>query len=199
MPQSDIKRLRHQLRHARRIMPASHRQRAARRAARFLRQWPYLGHCQRIACYLAVNGEFPTNDILQTLRQLGKRVYLPILAPDHDQPLRFQRITNQQHLICNRFGIPEPIPVRHWQIDPRQLDLVITPLVGFDRFGGRLGMGGGFYDRSFAFVKDRRLPMRPFMLGLAFAKQEVARLELQPWDVPLDAVLTENGIRPSQR
>ena len=196
MSQPDPNGLRHQLRRARRAIPATQRRQAAHRAARFLQQWPYMAHCQRVACYLAVNGEFPTNEILRTLHQLGMAIYLPVLQPGRDRALIFQRITVRQRLICNRFGIPEPVPVRHWQIDPRQLDLVITPLVGFDHDGGRLGMGGGFYDRSFAFVKERRLPMRPFMLGLAFAAQEVERLELQPWDVPLDAVLTENGIQP---
>src|SRR5687767_13746260 len=89
----------------------------------------------------------------------------------------------------NRFGIPEPTGRR---CAPQQLDLVLLPLVAFDRRGARLGMGGGFYDRTFAFLRvaGRR---KPRLVGLAHHFQEVAQLPREPWDVPLAAIVTERG------
>lgn len=73
------------------------------------------------------------------------------------------------------------------------LDLLVMPLAGFDRYGHRIGMGGGFYDRSLAGV--RRRPYRsPTRIGLAFECQQLPAVESQPWDVELDAVVTERRI-----
>ena len=75
-------------------------------------------------------------------------------------------------------------------LDPGQMTLVVTPLVGFDHRGHRLGMGGGWYDRSFAFRRDRAAP--PWLVGAAFDTQRVDALDRADWDIPLDAVCTQS-------
>jgi len=80
------------------------------------------------------------------------------------------------------------------QLSPGRLDLVIMPLLGFDPRGGRLGMGGGYYDSHFAFRRHGWRHRKPWLLGLGYDVQRCDRLVLNPWDVPLDAVLTESGL-----
>jgi len=193
MQAADLQALRRQLRRQRQRILRHQRNRCQQRVVAFLKHWWYLAHCRKVACYLAVEGEFPTDSIIRLLQSLGKAVYLPLLTRAGENRLIFQKIGPGEPMIRNRFGIPEPAPSRRHQISPEGLDLVITPLVGFGKNGARLGMGGGFYDRSFAFTKGRRPPMRPFMLGLGYSLQEVDGLEPAPWDVPMDAILTENG------
>ena len=79
-------------------------------------------------------------------------------------------------------------------IDIRRLDLVLMPLVGFDSTGSRLGMGGGFYDRSFAFLRRRQKWRKPNLIGAAFDCQKVEQIDGQSWDVPLSGVMTESGV-----
>lgn len=92
-------------------------------------------------------------------------------------------------MVCNRFGIPEPRRSQR-RLPPWLLQLVLMPLVGFDKRGGRLGMGGGFYDTTFAF-KHQKMGARPTLIGLAHACQEVESLPLAHWDVPLNAIATD--------
>ncbi|MDN5862805.1 MAG: 5-formyltetrahydrofolate cyclo-ligase [Salinisphaera sp.] len=120
-----------------------------------------------------------------------QRFYVPVLR---GKALRFAPLGHARGG-RNRFGIAEPLATR--SLRPAALDLVITPLVGFDEYGTRLGAGGGFYDRSFALRNRGR--NRPLSVGLAFACQQVEALSCQPWDVPLDCIVTERGvIRPLQ-
>ena len=95
-------------------------------------------------------------------------------------------------LTANRFGIPEPDLAESSCLAPQDLGVVLAPLVGFDRRGNRLGTGGGYYDRSFAFRK--RTPAPPLLVGVGYAQQEVAGLEARPWDVPMDLVATESEL-----
>ncbi len=96
----------------------------------------------------------------------------------------------------NRFGIPEPLTHKRVHVPPWGLDLICMPLVAFDRQGNRLGMGGGFYDRSLAYRRGRQSWHKPRLLGIAHALQEVAELEPRPWDIPLSGVATEAEIIP---
>ncbi len=95
-------------------------------------------------------------------------------------------------LVINRFGIEEPAPQAPW-MHSLALDLVLMPLAAFDGQGNRLGMGGGFYDRCFGPMPSR---MRPLLVGVAHSIQQADGLPAAPWDVPMDAVLTENGWWP---
>jgi 5-formyltetrahydrofolate cyclo-ligase len=98
-------------------------------------------------------------------------------------------------LVHNRYGIPEPASVADGWLRGRDLDVVLAPLVAFDDTGHRLGMGGGFYDRSFGIIGRRAAWRRPFFVGLAYEFQHVDALAARRWDVPLHAVVTERGTR----
>ena len=123
---------------------------------------------------------------------MGKHCYLPVLHPSLECQLWFVEYTPTAVLKPNRFGIPEPDHRQAIRIAPNLLDIVLLPLVGFDRQGGRLGMGGGFYDRTFAFHKGKR--NKPYLLGMAHACQEVEALELADWDIPLFGVITDKEL-----
>jgi 5-formyltetrahydrofolate cyclo-ligase len=112
-----------------------------------------------------------------------------VLHPARAGHLGFARWRPNARLIRNRFGIAEPLGTSAARIEPRALDLVLVPVVGFDKAGNRLGMGGGYYDRSFAFAL-RRATRRPCLIGVAFDCQRVGGLPARPGDVPLDGVVT---------
>ena len=92
----------------------------------------------------------------------------------------------------NRLGIDEPQGLR--TLAPRRLDIVFLPLVGFDAHGVRLGAGGGYYDRAFAFRRWRRAWHAPRLIGIAYSFQQVDTLMAAAHDVLLDAVVTEKGM-----
>jgi 5-formyltetrahydrofolate cyclo-ligase len=141
--------------------------------------------------YLAVAGEVDCQAILERAVAAGREVYLPVLS---GPALRFARYRPGDPLISNRFGIDEPAVDRLKLLSGRYLDVVLTPLVAFDLQGNRLGMGGGFYDRSFAFLRWRDAWRRPRLIGLAHHFQLVDKLRSQPWDVPLHSVITNTRV-----
>lgn len=144
---------------------------------------------QKIALYLTADGEIDPAPICHAAWRLGKTVYLPVLHPLRHDRMIFVRYRRGDRLLPNRLGIPEPA-TRRATARPWQLDLVLMPLVAFDRQGNRLGMGGGFYDRTFAKEAATHWPRRPRLCGLAHRLQEVAALPVNPWDVPLARVFT---------
>lgn len=177
--------LRRQLRQRRRALPPYRQRHAAQALARIVAAHPVIARANRIALYLPADGEIDPGPLLARLLARGKRIYLPVVSAAGT--LSFGRFPAAR-MRRNRFGIYEPQGRR---IAPRALDVVCLPLVAFDRTGGRLGMGGGFYDRSFAFLLAGR--RRPQLVGLAHHFQEVRQLPLAPWDVPLAAVATDRG------
>ncbi|MDN5849410.1 MAG: 5-formyltetrahydrofolate cyclo-ligase [Nitrococcus sp.] len=193
--------IRRRMRRQRRQLCLRERTQAARRLAAVLRRSRLYRHSRHIAGYWAVDGEIDLNPFLQHAHQDGRAIYLPALSRGPSRKLRFHRFHPGAPLRVNRFGIPEPVPRPSNQIACRRLDLVLLPLVAFDRQGHRLGMGGGFYDRAFASLRQWRGRWRhPQLLGVAFSFQSIAELRAEPWDVPLAGVATERGlIRCSQR
>lgn len=151
-----------------------------------------------IALYLPVRGEADPRD-LKKYALPHQKFYLPVLSPLPNEGLWFIHWHQHTRFRMNCFRIPEPYPHRRYQRSGRQLDLVIMPLVAFDQSGNRLGMGGGFYDRTFAFKHLQTCHPRPYLVGYAYAFQQVALLQRQPWDVPLDAVVTESAYTPFNR
>ncbi len=161
-------------------------QRVARRlatAAIFLRS-------RRIAAYLAHDGELDPAPLLRRAWAMGKRCYLPVLKPNPFSGLWFAHYEPGDPLRPNRFRIPEPSRFRQRCTPPWGLDLVLVPLVAFDPSGNRLGMGGGYYDRTFDYRRKRRCK-RPQLIGVAYEFQKVETLPQKPWDIPLDAILTD--------
>jgi 5-formyltetrahydrofolate cyclo-ligase len=185
--------LRRQLRQARRQLTPSQQRRAARALYRQLAQHPLFRRSRHIALYLPNDGEIDPRPLLLEAQKRGKATYLPVLNAWPRTRMVFQRIKLSESLRSNRFGIFEPAscPARQRRI--WALDLILMPLVGFDEQGGRLGMGGGFYDRSLAYRKRRKNGHKPTLLGLAHECQKVDRLPLAAWDVSLQATVTDRG------
>lgn len=146
----------------------------------------------KIAAYSAVQGEISLNYwISENKRQ---QIYLPKLYETVQPQLRFAVLDKNTLWKKNRFNILEPDA--HWGncLHPRHLNCILVPLVAFDRTGTRLGMGGGYYDRSLAFRHSRKKWLNPQLIGIAHSCQEHTRLPRQDWDVPLDFIITENEL-----
>ncbi|MBB3102625.1 5-formyltetrahydrofolate cyclo-ligase [Azomonas macrocytogenes] len=189
----DLRRL---LRQKRRSLSCSQQHRAAQRLYRQLAQHPLFRRARHIALYLANDGEIDPRILLQAAQRRGKATYLPVLKTWPGTRMAFQRVRPGEPMRRNRFCIAEPLSKAARQRPVWALDLLLLPLVGFDTQGGRLGMGGGFYDRSLAFRNHRHNARRPILLGLAHECQKVDRLDLEKWDVTLDATVTDAGWYP---
>ncbi|OEC36832.1 5-formyltetrahydrofolate cyclo-ligase [Pseudomonas cuatrocienegasensis] len=185
--------LRRLLRQKRRALSPQAQRQAARRLYRQLAQHPTYRRARHLALYLPTDGEIDPRPLLREAQRRGKAVYLPVLKPWPRTRMVFQRLRPGETLIANRFGIAEPRNNPAWQRPTWTLDLVLLPLVGFDAQGGRLGMGGGFYDRSLAYLRMRKNWHKPILLGVAHSCQRVERLALASWDVPLQATVTDAG------
>lgn len=140
---------------------------------------------QTIALYLAFNGEVSTALLIETLWQQGKTVCLPRLHPFSAGHLLFFRYQPESVLQHNRFGIAEPTLDLTALVPQTELDMIFTPLVAFDQQGNRLGMGGGFYDRTLQHWQQKKF----IPVGLAHQCQQVAQLPIEYWDVPLAQIL----------
>lgn len=154
---------------------------------------PEIQNAHHIAGYFANNGEVDPLPISEKLLAQQKSYYLPTLDPNQTNHLVFVYYRPGDALILNRYKIPEPYVLEHNICPPQSLDIVLMPLVAFDKQGGRLGMGGGYYDRTFAFTKQS-VVHKPLLIGLAYEFQCVDQLDCEEWDVPLDRVVTEEGV-----
>lgn len=189
---SDVRR---QMRRRRRALTAREREDLGWRVAEGLRRLGLYQRSRHVALYLPNDGEVDLTALLADARGRGKRFYLPVLGLPYENRLWFMPFDEGSALVRNRFGIPEPASRRRDRArKPCAVDLVLAPLVAFDADGHRLGMGGGFYDRSLARLHHLRHWRTPRLVGVAYEFQRVPRLPAQPWDVPLDAVVTEAGV-----
>jgi 5-formyltetrahydrofolate cyclo-ligase len=183
--------IRSEMRRTRRLADPVERARLSRRVVAAIAASGVFHRARRVAVYLPMGGEVDLTPLIHRAISAGKRCYLPAV----DRPrLRFLPYNPGTPLRRNRFGIPEPWVPARLQAPPGTLDLVLCPLVAYDPRGNRLGMGGGYYDRTFAFVGRRRHWRRPVLLGAAYAFQRVPGLDPDPWDVPLHGVATEVGV-----
>jgi 5-formyltetrahydrofolate cyclo-ligase len=170
-----------------------------RRNVRYLR-------ARRIAAYWPTDGELDPRPLVHQALARGKTAYLPVLGSAFGHAgmtkLRFARFRPGERMCPNRFGIPEPRFRGRNTRPARDLDLILVPLVGFDSDGNRIGMGGGYYDRTLAYLRTRRHWRRPRLIGIAHECQRLEKIAQRPWDIPLDAVVTERRIyvksRPEQ-
>lgn len=183
---ADRAQLRRDLRAQRRALPAPQRIAAADALANRLLALPFAPASGYAAGYWAMDGEIALHS--WQLRLPGGVVYcLPVLHEDNT--LRFAPWRPGDALVTNQFGIPEPDVQAASALEPQAMSLVAMPLVGFDGAGQRLGMGGGWYDRSFAFRNTAMPP--PWLVGVGFDAQRVDRLAAEAWDVLPDAICTE--------
>nr|WP_240954104.1 5-formyltetrahydrofolate cyclo-ligase [Solimonas marina] len=181
--------MRREIRARRLRVSAAQRRRAAIAAAQYALQLITQRRARRVALYLAYGSELPTAPLIQRLQQHGLRIAVPrITAPG---VMHFEWLRAGAPMRRNRLGIEEPA-TRGSRAHRAELDVVILPLVGFDLRGNRLGNGGGFYDRWLA---RPRIAQRPRYLGYAYALQQAEHLPREPWDIRLDAIITEQGTR----
>ena len=186
--------LRRDLRARRAALTPGLRLAAADAVARHLGEQPPLREPGYVGGYWAVNGELPLHAVQLRLAP-GQVWCLPLVQPDGG--LRFAPWRAGDPMQPNRYGIPEPVMAPESTLAPEQLQWALLPLLGFDRGGGRLGMGGGYYDRAFAFRRQASAP--PLLVGVGYGFQELGGLQAEAWDVPLDAIVTEHGYHPAGR
>lgn len=175
--------LRQQMRETRQKLTALQQQQATQhiteQALKLIEQ-----QVKNIALYLAFDGEISTQPLIKQLWQQDKNVYLPVLHPFCKGHLLFLRYLPDTPMKANKFGIFEPHLNVQNVIPLDQLDVIFTPLVAFDQRGNRLGMGGGFYDRTLQNSQRRFITV-----GLAHQCQQVEALPIESWDIPLEHIL----------
>ena len=178
--------LRRELRQRRRDLPAAARIAAANALADRLLALRFLPSSGFVAGYWAMDGEIGLHAFQMRLPP-ALTYCLPMLHAN--ESLRFAPWRAGAPLVTNRFGIPEPDLDPDDALPASEMAMLVLPLVGFDARGARLGMGGGWYDRSLAFRRETAAP--PWLVGAGFALQQVDALPLEAWDVRLDAVCSE--------
>lgn len=178
--------IRQQIRQRRRALTPEQQTQFALQAADRMMAYPPVLLAQTVAVFLSFDGELDTRPLIDQLWRAGKRVYLPVLHPFSPGNLLFLHYHPSSDLVVNRLNIREPkLDVRD-VLPLSQLDVLVTPLVAFDAAGQRLGMGGGFYDRTLQNWRQHRLPP----VGYAHDCQQVDALPTEQWDIPLPAVIT---------
>lgn len=182
-------RLRRKCRQARASMPAVKRDHASAKICDTITRSGYFRSSSRIGCYLPGDEEVDTWPIIARALTMGKQVSVPVLRKKG--AMQFLGIDADSSLLANRFGLLEPQDGEI--VDPHRLDIVITPLVAFDPSGNRIGMGGGYFDRCFAFLGSREIWLHPKLIGVAFDCQRVNTIAPSPWDIGLFRVVTETS------
>jgi 5-formyltetrahydrofolate cyclo-ligase len=171
----------------RRQITLAERQRAAIKAAALFVASDCFHASQHIACYYASENEFDCAFIINEIWAANKKCYLPQVTSKLEKKLDFVLYPKHAALQKNRYGILEPVEIN--KVSLAELDVVLLPLVGFDLAGNRLGMGGGYYDRTFAARPNKNCPL----IGLGYDLQKTAELPKDPWDITLDSVITEKN------
>lgn len=182
--------IRKAIRQKRRLLTLDEQQQAAEQLCEQVLSHPKIKQAQTIALFLSFDGEIDTSPLISQLWALNKQVCLPVLHPFHRHHLLFLRYDPTTQLVKNRFNIFEP-PLNVNNIIPiSDIDIIFTPLVAFDEFGQRLGMGGGFYDRTLENWQQQSF----YPMGLAHTCQQVKPLPSADWDIPLPEIITPNKI-----
>ena len=156
--------------------------------------WSPFLEARAVAVYFSADGELDLTPVAKHAWGLGKKVYLPVLHPFSHNRLWFSEWRRKDVLLLNRYRIPEPIARFRKPVDPRRLDMVFVPLVAFDTYCARVGMGGGFYDRTFGYRLRHHCWQRPLLVGVAHDVQRCDSIRINAWDIRLDAVVTERAV-----
>lgn len=184
--------IRQHMRAARRSLSQEQQQRAADQVCEQVIHINRYRFSQNVGFYLSFDSELDPTSLLLHAHQTGKKCYLPALHPRQIGMLSFFPYVPGDPLIPNRFGILEPALAHEQQPHPSwQLDIVFTPLVAFDKHKNRLGMGKGYYDRTFAFLNTLTSAHKPYLIGLAYQMQQVPQLTIEAHDVRLEMIVTE--------
>lgn len=184
--------LRKALREKRNALTTEQQQHAAHAVRDNLLSLPAIRQASSIACYLPNDGEVDLTPFINTCwttpAQPPKVMSLPVLHPICKGHLLFLQYKMHTPMQQNKYGIKEPVLACCNVIPTFDHDIILMPLVGFDNQGNRLGMGGGYYDRSLSAIHS--VKTKPKLIGIAHDCQQVKQLPVQPWDIPLDAIIT---------
>jgi len=169
---------------------------AARDMCLLLESTPEFHHSVHIAAYWPVKGEMDVRPVIDQVRRYNKHAYLPVIVntDPKGETLMFALYEPDMPMRRNRYGISEPDVAEDQLVSPRDLDMAIVPLVVFDSYGNRLGMGGGYYDRTFAFLNEEEDAAKPVLVGAAHEFQHTGEIPYHPWDVPTRMVVTEERV-----
>lgn len=192
--QEDLKHLRLQMRKKRAELNTRARRRKDTSITKLILKGSAFVSSKHIAAYISDRGEVSLQETINKALLSNKKVFLPVLDPIDKTRMHFIEYRVGTQLKKNRFGMLEPDFRSGRKINARFLGLVLCPLVAFDAQCHRVGMGGGFYDRHFAFKNKQPLPGTPKLIGLAYELQKVEGIAPQPWDVPMHSVITERNI-----
>lgn len=182
--------LRKSLRQTRRQLSPTQQDYAALQLYHRISGQRYFRKAKRIAFYLASDGEIDPSLLLAAALARGQHCYLPLLHPFRPDHMLFLRYRHGDPLLRHRWGMWQPALRRGTLVSARALDIAFVPLVGFDSACNRLGMGKGFYDRTFSF-RARANRRSPKLIGLAHECQRVESLENQAWDVRMDKIVSD--------
>ena len=177
--------LRKSLRQRRGSLSPSQQHAAAKTLIHSITKLPAWASTKHIAMYLATDGEIETGPLEAIARNADKEIFLPTIV--EGKRLEFARWETGVKLINNRYGIPEPPPTAA-HCPPSHLNVIFLPLVGWDLSGGRLGMGGGYYDRTLSVTEG------PLLVGLAHECQQEDKIPCENWDVALDYIATDTAL-----
>ena len=184
--------LRKELRERRRGLSDAYKQFASKRITQLLMRSGRLRRGARVAIYLAIAEELDLAPLIALAWRRGCKLFVPHILNTRRRQMNFFSYQQNSRLITHQWGIRQLVATTA-PVTTRMLDVVLAPVVGFDDFGHRLGMGGGFYDRHFAF-KTRLRHHKPLLIGVAYACQKISAIEAQPHDVLLDAIVTEDTL-----
>lgn len=177
--------LRTTCRNVREKLSPAYQEKASSQICNRIRELDQYRYAKKIALYHAFNGEVDLSQLWRSAPMQGKFCYFPVI--NSDKTLSFLPATPNTPFIKNQFGIPEPDVELTQAIMPEQLDLIFMPLVAFDEACTRLGMGGGYYDRTLAQISH------PLLIGVAYEFQRQSYLIPEEWDVSLTAVITQKA------
>lgn len=188
--------IRSHMRAKRNALPLATRRFVSLKIAATLKRLQLMRRDRRIAVYTAFDGEIDLTPVMRSAQRSRCVLYAPRIVDMRNRKMEFVELPSHIATLSpfrrNRNSFREPVSRLRRIIDPRRLDMVLVPLVAFDMHGWRMGFGAGFYDRKFHFLR-RGAARKPSLIGIAYDFQRVERQQPAPWDVLLDAVVTESG------
>ncbi|MFK5894792.1 MAG: 5-formyltetrahydrofolate cyclo-ligase [Pseudomonadota bacterium] len=168
----------------------------ANKLAKYLINMRLVKQASKIAVYLSNDGELDLSELIKAFWKANKTCYLPVLNKKLPGHLVFLPYNKNQKLINNRYKILEPAYSYRNSKMAKQLDIILMPLVSFDKRGNRIGMGGGYYDRTLSFMrkttKSQTANRKPALIGIAHSIQQVEQIPVEPWDIKLNMIVTDN-------
>ena len=186
--------IRKEVRKRRQLLTVLEREQYAEDLAGYFIKTSLFKNAKHIGLYLTNDGELDLMPTQVAAESFGKKCYLPVLLAPYTNRLMFARYQLGDPLANNRYGIGEPVVAARNRIKPQQLDVVLMPLVAYDKSGNRIGMGGGYYDRTFGYLKWRTNWKKPVLVGVAYSFQQRQKIKPQSWDVPLHYILNEQEL-----